>query len=134
MVDLMSGQVNVMITTMASAGPHVKAGKLRALAVTGDKRNADFPDVPTFAEVGVKGMDYEQWFGLMGPANMPQPVAKRLSDAIVKALNDPEVKAKLSTAGMVVPADASPAALAALQKRDYELKGKVIRDAGVKSE
>src|SRR5688572_23861208 len=74
MVDLIGGQVNVMITTMASAGTHVKAGKLRALAVTGPRRNADFPEVPTFAEIGVPGMDYEQWFGVMGPANMPKPV------------------------------------------------------------
>ena len=82
LIDLMSGQVNVMITTMASAGANVKAGKLRALAVTGNKRNADFPDVPTFTEIGVPGMDYEQWFGIMGPAGMPAAVVEKLAAAI----------------------------------------------------
>lgn len=60
MIDLISGQVNVMITTMVSAGTHVKSGKLRVLAVTGGKRNADFADIPTFTELGIQGMDYEQ--------------------------------------------------------------------------
>ncbi|MEO5669084.1 MAG: tripartite tricarboxylate transporter substrate binding protein, partial [Ramlibacter sp.] len=94
-VDLMSGQVNVMITTMASAGGQVKSGKLRALAVTGNKRNADFPDVPTFAELGINGMDYEQWFGLMGPANMPRPVVDKLAAAMEQVLAMPDVRERL---------------------------------------
>ena len=61
LIDLMSGQVNVMLTTMASAGSHVKSGKLRVLATTGARRHPDFPDAPTLAEVDVKGVDYEQW-------------------------------------------------------------------------
>ncbi|HEX2545752.1 MAG TPA: tripartite tricarboxylate transporter substrate-binding protein, partial [Ramlibacter sp.] len=104
MVDLMSGQVNVMITTMASAGPHVKAGKLRALAVTGERRNPDFPDVPTFAEVGVKGMDYEQWFGVMGPAGMPQPVVDKLAAAMAQVLAMPDVRERLAGMAMQVAA------------------------------
>lgn len=104
MVDLMGGQVNVMITTMASAGPHVKAGKLRALAVTGDRRNADFPDVPTFAELGVSGMDYEQWFGVMGPANMPQPVVDKLAAAMAQVLAMPDVRERLAGMAMQVAA------------------------------
>jgi tripartite-type tricarboxylate transporter receptor subunit TctC len=100
LVDLMSGQVNVMITTMASAGTHVKAGKLRALAVTGDKRNADFPDVPTFAELGVNGMNYEQWFGVMGPANLPKPVVDKLAAAMGEVLRMPDVRERL--AGMAL--------------------------------
>jgi tripartite-type tricarboxylate transporter receptor subunit TctC len=104
MIDLMSGQVNVMITTMASAGSHVKGGKLRALAVTGARRNADFPDVPTFAELGVNGMDYEQWFGLMGPANMPQPVVDKLAAAMAQVLAMPDVRERLSGMAMEVAA------------------------------
>lgn len=100
LVDLMSGQVNVMITTMASAGAHVKAGKLRALAVTGDRRNADFPDVPTFAELGVNGMNYEQWFGIMGPANLPKPVVDKLASAMAEVLRMPDVRERL--AGMAL--------------------------------
>ena len=100
MVDLMSGQVQVMITTMASAGTHVKAGKLRALAVTGNRRNAEFPDVPTFAEIGITGMDYEQWFGIMGPANLSKPVVDRLAGAMEQVLRMPDVRERL--AGMAL--------------------------------
>ena len=82
LVDVMSGQTNVMITTMASAATHVKAGKLKVLAVTGARRSPDFPEVPTFAELGVNGMDYEQWFALMGPAQMPRPVVDKLAEVM----------------------------------------------------
>ena len=95
LLDLISGQVNVMITTMASAGPHVKAGKLRVLAATGDKRSAEFPDVPTFTEVGVPGMDYEQWFGIMGPANLPRPVVDKLGAAMAQILQMPDFRERL---------------------------------------
>jgi tripartite-type tricarboxylate transporter receptor subunit TctC len=118
MIDLMSGQVNVMITTMASAGTHVKAGKLRAMAVTGDRRNADFPDVPTFSELGVGGMNYEQWFGIMGPANLPKPVVDKLAAAMGEVLRMPDVRERL--AGMALDvALAGPA----------EMKQKVEGDA-----
>ena len=118
LVDLMSGQVNVMITTMASAGTHVKAGKLRALAATGSKRNADFPDVPTFAELGIHGMDYEQWFGVMGPANLPKPVVDKLAAAMEQVLRMPDVRERL--VGM---------ALEVAQPGPAEMKRKVEGDA-----
>ena len=97
LVDLMSGQVQVMITTMASAGAHVKSGKLRALAVTGARRHPEHPDVPTFAEVGVAGMDYEQWFGLLGPAGMPAPVVAKLASAVEQVMKMPDVRERLAT-------------------------------------
>ena len=100
MIDLMSGQVNVMITTMASAGTHVKAGKLRPLAATGSKRNTDFPEVPTFTELGIQGMDYEQWFGVMGPANLPKPMVDKLAAAMDQVLRMPDVRERL--AGMAL--------------------------------
>jgi tripartite-type tricarboxylate transporter receptor subunit TctC len=118
LVDLMSGQVNVMITTMASAGSQVKAGKLRALAVTGNTRNADFPDVPTFTEIGIPGMDYEQWFGIMGPANMPKPVVDKLAAAMDQVLRMPDVRERLTGMAMDV-AVAGP----------VEMKRKVETDA-----
>lgn len=118
LIDLMSGQVNVMITTMASAGTHVKAGKLRALAATGAKRNADFPDVPTFTELGINGMDYEQWFGVMGPANMPKSVVDKLAAAMDQVLRMPDVRERL--VGM---------ALEVAQPGPDEMKRKVEGDA-----
>jgi tripartite-type tricarboxylate transporter receptor subunit TctC len=118
MIDLMSGQVNVMITTMASAGSHVKSGKLRALAVTGGQRNPDFPDVPTFNELGVNGMDYEQWFGIMGPANMPRAIVDKLAAAMEQVLRMPDVRERLTGMAMEV-AVAGP----------VEMKRKVEGDA-----
>ena len=106
MIDLISGQVNVMITTMASAGTHVKSGKLRALAVTGSKRNADFADVPTFTELGIQGMDYEQWFGIMGPANLPKPIVDKLANAMEQVLRMADVRERLTGMALEV---ASPA-------------------------
>jgi tripartite-type tricarboxylate transporter receptor subunit TctC len=94
----------VMITTMASAGTHVKAGKLRALAVTGPRRNPDFPEVPTFQELGVNGMDYEQWFGIMGPANMPKPIVDKLAAAMDQILQMPDVRQRLTGMAMDVAA------------------------------
>ena len=103
LIDLMSGQVNTMITTMASAGSHVKSGKLRVLATTGAKRHPDFPDAPTFAEVGVSGVDYEQWFGIMGPANLPQQMVDKLAAAIGQVLQMPDVREKLANLALDVP-------------------------------
>lgn len=116
--DLIGGQVQTMITTMASAGAHVKSGKLRVLAVTGERRNRDYPDVPTFTELGIRGMDYEQWFGIMGPANMPRPIVDRLSAAMEQVLAMPDVRERLAGMAMEV-ATAGPA----------EMKRKVESDA-----
>lgn len=102
LVDVMGGQVQVMITTMASAGAHVKTGKLRALAATGPRRYADLPEVPTFDELGIKGMDYEQWFGVLGPAGMPRAVVDRLAAAIGEVLRMPDVRDKLGGMALVV--------------------------------
>ena len=118
MIDLMSGQVNVMITTMASAGTHIKAGKLRPLAVTGNKRNSDFPEIPTFAELGINGMDYEQWFGIMGPANLPKPIIDKIALAMKQVLNMPDVRERLSGMALEV---ASPT--------PEEMKRKVEEDS-----
>lgn len=109
LVDLMSGQVETMITTLASAGPHLKSGKLRALAVTGSRRNADFPDVPTFAEIGVPGMDYEQWFGVMGPAKLPQSIVDKLAGAMAQVLQMPDVRERLVGMAMEVAPPGAPA-------------------------
>jgi tripartite-type tricarboxylate transporter receptor subunit TctC len=118
--DLMGGQVNVFITTMASAGAHVKAGRLRVLATTGSKRNPDFPEVPTFAEVGVNGMDYEQWFGILGPANLPKAIVDKLSAAIAQITKMPEVRDRLAAMALDV---ASPEP----EEMKRKLEGDVLR-------
>lgn len=100
--DMMAGQVNAFISTMASAGTQVKSGRLRVLAVTGNQRNSEYPAVPTFAEAGITGMDYEQWFGVLGPANLPKPIVNALSAAISQVLKMPDVRERL--AGMSLDA------------------------------
>jgi tripartite-type tricarboxylate transporter receptor subunit TctC len=97
--DLLGGQVDIMFDNMPSALPHVKAGKLRALAVTTARRSAELPDVPTVAEAGVPGYEATSWFGLFAPAGTPAPVLARLSASLGKVLNDADVKKKIAEQG-----------------------------------
>ncbi len=87
--DLLAGRVHLMFDNLASALPNVKAGKLRALAVTTLKRSPSLPDLPTLDESGLKGFDMTTWWGLMGPAKMPPEVVQRLSAEILKAMDAP---------------------------------------------
>ena len=113
--------------------PHIKAGRLRAIAVTGDKRVPELPNVPTFTESGLKGFDATAWYGIMAPANTPKDVIASLNGAVNKALADPGVRKRLLDMG------AEPAGGTSEQMGDYlrqELAkwGKVIRDAKIKPE
>jgi tripartite-type tricarboxylate transporter receptor subunit TctC len=103
-----------------SAGTHVKAGRLRVLAATGNKRTPDFPEVPTFAEVGVNGMDYEQWFGILAPANTPKAIVDKLSAAIGQITKMPEVRDRLAAMALDV---ASPEP----EEMKRKLEGDVLR-------
>ncbi len=94
--DILGGQTQAMLPGLAAALPHIKAGKVRPLAVTGLKRHRLLPDVPTFEELGYKGFDGVQWYGIAGPANMPAPVVKRLNDEINRMLADPELRERLA--------------------------------------
>jgi tripartite-type tricarboxylate transporter receptor subunit TctC len=130
--DVMGAQIPMLFASLITVLPHIQGGRLRAIGVTGSTRYEGLPNVPTLGET-LPGFDVPSWLAFFGPANLPAPVAKRLSDELLKALRDPEVKAKLTESGLVVIAG-GPAELAALQKKDYELKGKLIREAGVKAE
>lgn len=131
--DVLGGQIPAIFSSVISVLPYIQSGKLRALAVTEARRYSGLPNVPTIAET-YEGFDVPSWLAFFGPAKLPEPVAQRLNSAIRAALQDPEIKAKLDSNGLVVPADPSPKALADLQQRDYALKGKIIREAGVKIE
>jgi tripartite-type tricarboxylate transporter receptor subunit TctC len=95
-VDLLGGQTQIMFPGLAAALPHIKAGKVKPLAVTGTRRHALLPDVPTFAESGYLGFDGVQWYGIVGPANLPPPIVKRLNDEIDRLLQNPELAERLS--------------------------------------
>ena len=131
LIDLMSGQVNTMLTTMASAGSHVKSGKLRVLATTGAKRHPDFPNAPTFTEIGINGVDYEQWFGIMGPANLPKPIQDKLAAAIAQVLQMPDVQEKLTNLALEMPTP-GPAAMQAKLEGDTARWARLAKELDIK--
>jgi tripartite-type tricarboxylate transporter receptor subunit TctC len=94
--DILGGQTQMMMPGLAAAIPHIRAAKLRPLAVTGLRRHPLLPDTPTFEELGLKGFDGVQWYGIVGPAKMPEAVTKRLNDEINKALAVPALRERLS--------------------------------------
>jgi tripartite-type tricarboxylate transporter receptor subunit TctC len=130
--DALGGQIGLLFASVITVLPHIRSGKLRAIGITSGTRYEGLPEVPTIAET-LPGFDVPSWLAFFGPAKMPHAVAARLSEDLIKSLRDPDVKAKLTDNGMVVVAG-GPAELEALQRKDYELKGKLIRDAGIKPE
>ena len=118
-----------MFDNMPSAIPHVKGGKLRALAVTTAKRSPALPDVPTIAEAGVPGYEATSWFGLLAPAGTPAPIVAKLNASILKALADPEVKKKLAEQG-AEPFGEKPEQFAAFIQAETAKWGKVVKDSG----
>jgi tripartite-type tricarboxylate transporter receptor subunit TctC len=94
--DILGDRTQAMFPGLAAALPHIKAGKVRPLAVTGIRRHALLPDVPTFEESGYAGFDGVQWYGIVGPANLPAPIVQRLNDDINKALASPDLRERLS--------------------------------------
>ena len=94
--DLIGGQTQAMFPGLAAAVPHMKSGRVRALAVTGTKRHPQYKDIPTLDESGFKGFDAQQWYGVVGPAGMPAPIVKQINDAIAQVLAQPDFRDKLS--------------------------------------
>ena len=94
--DLLGGQTQAMFPGLAAALPHLRSGRVRALAVTGKRRSAQLPDVPTMEEAGFKGFDAMQWYGSVGPAGMPVEIVRRLNETQVMVLKDPDLREKLS--------------------------------------
>jgi len=131
--DLLGGHIGLMFDNLPASLPHIQQGKLRALAVAGKARSSSLPNVPTLAEAGLPGYAVEPWFGVYGPAGLPGPVLKALSQAFVDALALPEVKDKLAQAGFT-PRSSSPQELAALGASEYERLGAVARKANMTTE
>jgi tripartite-type tricarboxylate transporter receptor subunit TctC len=130
LVDLMAGQVQVMFDNMSSGMPHVHSGKLRALAVTGPKRDARFPDVPTIAEAGVPGYSGTSWFTLAAPASMPAALVNKLNKDVERALASPEVVARFDKLG-VNHTPNTPAEAAAFFKTETVKWNRVIEAANL---
>lgn len=115
--DLMAGQTQAMFPGLAAALPHIRSGRIRALAVTGTQRHPALKDVPTMEEAGLKGFDAQQWYGVVGPAGMPAPVVKLLNDAMLTVLAQPDFRDKLS-AEAVELMPMNPAQFADYMKKD----------------
>ena len=129
--DLLAGQVNLMFDNLANSLPYIKSGKLRAIAVTTQKRSIYAPELPTIAESGLPGFDVSTWFGVFAPANTPKEVVTRLHDEFVYALSLPDVKEKLAGLG-VEPVGNTPEAFAAYIKTEAAKYADLIRKSGAR--
>jgi tripartite-type tricarboxylate transporter receptor subunit TctC len=132
-IDILSGQVEMMFDTSSSAMPQIKNGKFRPLAVTTPQRSAELPDVPTLAELGIKGADVTTWYGLYVTGGTPKPIVDTLYAELQRVLKLPDVQARLKGLGGEVGA-LTIEQFNDLNRREFEAYGKLIRDAGIKVE
>ena len=130
LTDLLGGQIQVMFDNLPASLPHIKAGKLTALAVAGSQRNPQLPEVPTIEEAGVAGYAVDPWFALYGPANMSADVVAKLNTAFTKALDSAEVKETLENAGFS-PKGSTAEDLGKLSSTEYERWESIVREAGL---
>jgi tripartite-type tricarboxylate transporter receptor subunit TctC len=129
--DVLGGQVPIFFANMASGLPHVKGGKLRALAITGSKRSPALPDVPTMSEAGVPGYEVYEWNAIFAPAGTPAPVVAKIADAVAKALQAPELRERVLAMGGELAAY-GPAESERFVREQTELWGKVVRAGNIK--
>ena len=133
MQAMLGGQIDSYFATPVAAGPHVKAGKVKALATTGPRRDPFMADVPTVAESGYAGYEATNWYAYLAPAKTPKDIIDRLNREIVKALGSAEVKDLFAKQGLEA-APSTPEQLAAFMKREYDTWGKVVKQAGIKAQ
>ena len=131
LTDVVAGQIPATFTSMATAAPHVKAGKLRVLGVTSAKRIAALPEVPTFAEMGVPDFVVEHWWGVLAPAGLPKPIVVKLRDATIAAVNSSDVRERFAFLALQ-PTTNTPEQFRALLESDVKRWARIVRDAGVK--
>ncbi len=134
MTDVIGGQAQFLVVDLASARPHLLSGRLRALAVTTAKRSALAPELPTIEEsLGLRDFDLAAWTGLFGPAGLPKEVTDKLSSTLLQILAKPEVRERILASGAEPTPSATPA-FAALVKRQLEVWGRKVADAGIQPE
>jgi tripartite-type tricarboxylate transporter receptor subunit TctC len=131
--DVLGGQTHMMMPGLAAALPHIKAGKLKPIAVTGTARHALLPDTPTFEELGYKGFTGVQWYAIVGPAKMPPEIVKRLNEEINKALATPELKQRLSGEALD-PMPMTPGEFGRFMQDDIARWAKLAQERNIKLE
>ena len=132
MNDVVAGHIPMMVVGLAGSLGAIRSGLLRAIAMTGPKRAAELPDVPTLAEKGIAGFPAEPWTAFFAPAATPEPILAKLSGGLVEALNDAGVREKLKPVMEVETS--TPEALRGMVERDIDRYGKLVREVGMKAE
>ena len=133
MLDLMAGQVQTVFSTVSTAIGAIKGGKVRAIAMTGDKRFELMPELPTIAEAGVPGFEVRNWYGVFVPAGTPKDIVARLNSELVKILQLPDVKSKLLASG-IEALHSTPEQFAAYIQSETKRWAKVVKDSGARAE
>lgn len=132
--DVLAGVTDVTVTTLGALKPHFRAGKLRPLGTTGDKRVPSLPDVPTLAEQGLKTYPTYSWWGVYAPAGTPTPIVERMTAELAKAVRTPDVASKFGEQIDMEILASTPAEFASFQKTEQERWFKVIQDNGIKAD
>jgi tripartite-type tricarboxylate transporter receptor subunit TctC len=130
LTELLGGHVQLQFVSMPAAMPHIRSGKLRAIAMTGAKRSPAAPDMPTMDEAGLSGFHVSTGFGMFVPAGTPRPIIDKVHDAIVKTLQMPEVKERLSKQG-ADPVGSSPEEYESFVRSEIAKWQKVVKEAGI---
>jgi tripartite-type tricarboxylate transporter receptor subunit TctC len=133
LTDLLGGQVNLMFDNIPSALPHIRSGKLRALATTGVRRDPTLPDLPTVAEAGVGGYESGVWFGLAAPAGTPRDIVSRVADEAIKGTKSPEFVKRMTELGYVI-IGAGPDTMAEMNRAEVARWGPIVKTSGAKAE
>ena len=131
-LDLLAGRVQLMFDNLASALPNIRAGRVRALAVTTRKRSSFLPELPTLDESGLKGFDMTTWWGVMAPAKTPQAVVERLNAEILKAIDSGETRERLRAMGSETPALRTPEQFSAFVASELKIYSGLVRRSGAK--
>ena len=129
--DVLAGHMNMMFNSIPPVLPHVRSGRVRVLGIASSKRSPQLPDVPTISEAGVPGFEAVNWFGLFAPAKTPKSIVARLNQAVVKAVNTPEVRSQFEAVGADSVGN-TPEEFAAFMRRDMAMYAKVVKLAGAK--
>jgi tripartite-type tricarboxylate transporter receptor subunit TctC len=133
MNDVLSGQIHLVVIGVPAAAPHIKAGKLRALALVAPQRAAALPEVPTVAEAGLTNFEVTTWYGVLAPAGTPRPVVTRLNAELVRIMHAPELRERLAALA-TDPVTSTPEEFADYIKREIAKWGEVVRQAGLKAD
>jgi tripartite-type tricarboxylate transporter receptor subunit TctC len=132
--DAIAGHVPLAISSIASLGPHVKAGKIRGLAVTSPTRHPHYPDVPTVAELGVPGFSANAWWGILLPAKTPEPIVRRLNAAFKSSVEDAGVKETVVNQAGVVYELSTPEAFGSFVEAEVARWARVVKENDIKPE